>query len=126
MALRTLSFVHHSCMPPCLQRYANDSYANEHHSELLAIAGATVMPPVRSDPLASPPCRHALLHPSCPVLSSLLACLKSECSTAVYQTFNSGELTWLLSGKNRSANGTAIFICLQVPLKIYISIFVLE
>lgn len=39
MALCTLSFVHHGCLPPCLQRHANDSYANEHHSELLATAG---------------------------------------------------------------------------------------
>ena len=37
-----------------LKPHANDSYANEHHSELLAAAGAAVISPIHFDLLAFP------------------------------------------------------------------------
>lgn len=78
-----------------LQHHANDSYANEHLSELLAAAGATVIPPIHFDMLAFPTLCPAFLLPCLPFvpLSHLCPspCLRSDYSTAVDQTHTQVE-----------------------------------
>lgn len=73
-----------------LQRHANDSYANEPHSELLAAAGATVIPPIHVDLLAFPTLCPAFLPLCLPFVllfhPCLSVCLRSDCGTAVDQT----------------------------------------
>lgn len=97
-----------------LQGYANDSYANEHHSELSASAGATVILSIHFDPLAFPtPCPAVLrLCLSFVPLSHLCLsfCLRSDCSAAVDQTYTRWESTGLLRRRIVTPNDI-IFYC---------------
>lgn len=76
------------CASWLLASSTNDSYANEHHSELLAALGATVIPPIYSYLLAFPTLCPAFLPPcllfvplSHPCLS-FCPCMESvHCST---------------------------------------------